>query len=978
MRWKKERQRRRRLLLASLACCVTVARAPGRPSFIAQVAAPGLHELTREFMAYPHDALSFTLPAVELGFLELSGEGSTAAIQDWLYGQCVPPLATVSDCRSRCGRGSPTRRSLSPHTRVSFRRAVSTGVGGSIHAITMLYVGLEDGRFLGFKGTDGAGLFFVRGPGAASASGVEWRPHRLSDVGAACREVQSDRAAARRSRTPCRRHPQCDMCLRNSCGSCERSQPAQWPRLSLDEPVDPTVQSVCTGAPSDRWSDMARAHCVLDADGAVCCDGNIRPSYDMNASAARRSSHGDLAGWSIYDHRERSWYIAAKARWETTRATKGWSSIYPSHQSGKYCITATGAATTTGDRERPQWQGAFGVDYDLDTLSSILVHGLDGIEDTWAYLVERGSGRLIASSTDDAIYSFANSSASVPVRESAARLMRKAWPADRDEAKKVANVGWEAHTTLFEGTHGLDWLIVVGQNLNCSASQIWTFGRCLDCPSGQAPSPDGQECERCPRQGQVPNAQGLCAPCPAGFHADDHQVECELCPAGKYSSSTDLQCLTCEDPTRMVPNGLRTDCECARQHYNSSSNRWRCFDSDWTDGRYGSSVHCDACPPCAECLGADFPPQLKPGFRAVNIGTSDVEVNAFLCASTVESAAVACPGGRRQNVSSHTGRNNVVLPCSDGYEGFLCQSCAEDFHRTGHLCAQCVDDEVSSAVIALLVMILLAAGWKYVGKAAFASRLEAYLANHESLNGEVSADTAAAEESVENPLDNLPCGREDGDPLPRNDSSEQARPRALRGRSTSDVGMVVRDSARKTVSSLAAADPDKVITVAFRSMFTPVRTVITYAQVTAQIGRVLHIELPGGYMLDIINACKPLLETWELVISMDCAGYSGFYSKWFAKVVFLPSVCLVVIFVLFCKEFRKAWQPGGGTDVDLMTSAKTTVKTRIFCEHALHFHLGWLCLCFSRSGQTTDTTSALLCHQSRYFSSTRCVPANTV
>jgi len=131
-------------------------------------------------------------------------------------------------------------------------------------------------------------------------------------------------------------------------------------------------------------------------------------------------------------------------------------------------------------------------------------------------------------------------------------------------------------------------------------------------------------------------------------------------------------------------------------------------------------------------------------------------------------------------------------------------------------------------------------------------------------------------------------------------------------------------------------------------------------------------------MLDIINACKPLLETWELVISMDCAGYSGFYSKWFAKVVFLPSVCLVVIFVLFCKEFRKAWQPGGGTDVDLMTSAKTTVKTRIFCEHALHFHLGWLCLCFSRSGQTTDTTSALLCHQSRYFSSTRCVPANTV
>ena len=56
-------------------------------SFVSQVVAPSLNASIGTFMAYPHNALSFSLPAVDLGFLELSGEGSTAGIQDWLYGQ---------------------------------------------------------------------------------------------------------------------------------------------------------------------------------------------------------------------------------------------------------------------------------------------------------------------------------------------------------------------------------------------------------------------------------------------------------------------------------------------------------------------------------------------------------------------------------------------------------------------------------------------------------------------------------------------------------------------------------------------------------------------------------------------------------------------------------------------------------------------------------------------------------------------------
>ena len=101
--------------------------------------------------------------------------------------------------------------------------------------------------------------------------------------------------------------------------------------------------------------------------------------------------------------------------------------------------------------------------------------------------------------------------------------------------------------------------------------------------------------------------------------ADEHQVECEVCPAGKYSGSTDLLCQRCDDPVRTVPNGLRTACECAQQHYNIANGRWRCFESDYlqTSSQSNPAVDCDACPPCADCPGADVPPQLRPGFRAV-------------------------------------------------------------------------------------------------------------------------------------------------------------------------------------------------------------------------------------------------------------------------------------------------------------------------------------------------------------------------
>lgn len=153
-------------------------------------------------------------------------------------------------------------------------------MGGGGRNITEVYVGLADGRFVGFTATEGSGVLLLRRAGAAAASDVDWL-------------------------------------------------------------------SVCVGA-----------QCVLEADGNTCCDGTIRVAYDMDASLARATSHGDLHSWSVYDHRERPWYRQAAQRWRETGSASGWSPVYVSHGTQNLVITATGMAAADG-----HLVGVFAADY---------------------------------------------------------------------------------------------------------------------------------------------------------------------------------------------------------------------------------------------------------------------------------------------------------------------------------------------------------------------------------------------------------------------------------------------------------------------------------------------------------------------------------------------------------------------------------------------------------------------------------------
>ena len=93
----------------------------------------------------------------------------------------------------------------------------------------------------------------------------------------------------------------------------------------------------------------------------------------------------------------------------------------------------------------------------------------------------------------------------------------------------------------------------------------------------------------------------------------------------------------------------------------------------------------------------------------------------------------------------------------------------------------------------------------------------------------------------------------------------------------------------------------------FRCAFQPVRILITYSQVTSQLGDVLDFSYPGMFG-DVIKALKPFMDMWGLLFQAlgpsECYGIKGFTSKWLLRIVGMPSifVLLVLVYWLYDKK----------------------------------------------------------------------------
>lgn len=313
-------------------------------------------------------------------------------------------------------------------------------------------------------------------------------------------------------------------------------------------PVGCDEDVTCTGTASTRFelstscsgSSGAEACTPIRSDGiAGCCDKDIRLYFDTTANA--RGAPQDLTGWTTYDPRTRTWYTEERERSDDTG---GWSSIYVFSTSGELGITRTGKLR----RSDGVTYGILGIDFELHDLSQILTDTVAGREGAWAYVVEAATGELVGTTfsaplRDDSSferYSAASiATASTTVKDSAVQLAQEAWrPTTEGQVltntvpgELTAGAKYEATAQMF-AFDGLNWLIVVGQDIQCGPNEIYLFGACEECAPGQVPL-DDRNCLICNDEypGTVSDSTGTKCVCPEGTYAvrDGEFARCEPC-----------------------------------------------------------------------------------------------------------------------------------------------------------------------------------------------------------------------------------------------------------------------------------------------------------------------------------------------------------------------------------------------------------------------------------------------------------------
>lgn len=92
-----------------------------------------------------------------------------------------------------------------------------------------------------------------------------------------------------------------------------------------------------------------------------------------------------------------------------------------------------------------------------------------------------------------------------------------------------------------------------------------------------------------------------------------------------------------------------------------------------------------------------------------------------------------------------------------------------------------------------------------------------------------------------------------------------------------------------------------------RCAFQPGRILITYSQITSQLGDVLDFAYPGVFG-DVIEALRPVMDLWGLLFRAlgpsECFGLKGFTARWLLRIIGLPAVMGTIVFLYYMYNRR--------------------------------------------------------------------------
>lgn len=484
-------------------------------SYSSSVLLPDVRMTLATLMSQPFEFFDLTLPATAAGLLDIQNPARTPEVRRWLYNHIV---ASGTD---------------------------STENGGE-SAQTMIYVGLEDGRFIGYYGPEGDRAYTFR-PGSGlpadpntcpGCPGDIWTPYGSLDAVNECMAsgICANMSAGKVVASSCPPAPReiFGSCTSGAClDGAGRSHPST------------TGEATCMALGSTHtWT---TGTCCT----ATCCDRDIRAYYSTTKAVV--GSPVAFGGWKAYDHRARLWYREAKAAWEDSGTSVSWSSIYEFSTNAAIGITVMGSATRNNT-----FFGVYAIDFELGGLSEQLNTpairaAAEERSTAWAYIVERRNGKLLGATSLDQLYnnSFpgrfteqrlsAASSRHPSIAASAVLLEAEGWP-ETYMSQDVAGSRWELQSQVYTGPkQQLDWMIVVGQDIECATGQIWVSlaGRCETCRAGTAPSHTENICVDC-SPGYAGTA-GECTRCQDGQRPTRDRSACVVCPHGMAGTGGSCQ-----------------------------------------------------------------------------------------------------------------------------------------------------------------------------------------------------------------------------------------------------------------------------------------------------------------------------------------------------------------------------------------------------------------------------------------------------
>lgn len=384
---------------------------------------------------------------------------------------------------------------------------------------------------------------------------------------------------------------------------------------------------------------------------------------------------------------------------------------------------------------------------------------------------------------------------------------------------------------------------------------------CIECPVGLYSEPGQSECTRCEPEfiTNLPTAGATrCVRCPPGSGPNTAQTGCEACSAQEVSSNGN--CAPCEGYN--VPNadgtfcvkcptgqlGIGGVCHCKPELYNASLGLLECvhqdsgFDErDWRARQVGASMQdsCHACPVCAQCTNGIV--QLRPGF---------IELPSYAMKPHVLPSGVRVAFRCSRRSGKHLACNQTASStCVYGREGFFCQSCQRGFHTIDGQCSRC--DKASFTTLVSTVGLLV------VGVYA-AYRLSAQ--DSHSAAKRASGPHPSIRSTTENPLGETHVGASD------------------RGGENAPDDQPFKSSLR----------------IALTAAFQPMRMVVTWSQITCQIGSVLNVHYPSMFA-GVVDAMRFLQDIISAFVDPECAGLGGFENQWLVKVVAIPCMCAAIL-----------------------------------------------------------------------------------